>query len=651
MTRRSGSIAIALVVTLALLAEGGAIAADRSASRDRAAAVRDRATDTPTRPCGVGNDARCGRVRVPLDHTDPQGETIRIAYRRYPRTDRSQPSLGTIVAIQGGPGYSTINGDFYYHQLYRPLLRRRSLLLVDLRGTGASGAIECRPLQTMSPARRKAWIAAVGRCGRSLGSASSLYTTAQAADDLVLVLDELGIGDIDLYGDSYGTYLAQSFATRHPGRLRSLVLDSAYPAEGQDPWAMDWHDGILASMRRVCARDVSCAALPGGPIARLRRLNDIVTDAPIVDRAPDGAGEIGRAVIDPDRLISLASGAGYSTTAYREFDAAVRAALPPTSDPRALLRRVREADATSGGGDASSFSYGLYYATVCTDYPQLYDMDAPPRQRRAEYEATLADLEQNDPGAFTPWSVAQWTGSFTQDYDSCLRWPVPDAPADPPVDPGATYPNVPTLVLAGDLDSVTTPNDAQAVAAAFPDSTYLEAPNRVHITALADDPRCVSTIVQRFTRSLGAGDTSCIAGYAPIRAVDEFARRVRDLDGSARTRTAVAAANTVADVAARWWEMWAYTDSGLRGGSFSTWGWNQVGWNLDRVRWVKDLWVSGRASWSRRTGDVTADVRVGGDGSIPGHLRMTWNDMDADARMIVRGRLGGEQVRFDLPAP
>ena len=115
-----------------------------------------------------------------------------------------------------------------------------------------------------------------------------------------------------------------------------------------------------------------------------------------------------------------------------------------------------------------------------------------------------------------------------------------------------------------------------------------------------------------------AGDTSCIADYAPIRAVDSFARSVRDLDGSARTRTAVAAANTVADVAARWWEMWAYTGSGLRGGTFSTWGWNQVGWNLDRVRWVKDLWVSGRASWSRRTGEVTADMRVGGDGSIPG---------------------------------
>ena len=74
---------------------------------------------------------------------------------------------------------------------------------------------------------------------------------------------------------------------------------------------------------------------------------------------PTGPATWAGRCIDPDRLISLASGAGYSTTAYREFDAAVRAALPPSSDPRALLRRIREADATSGGGDPSSFSYGL----------------------------------------------------------------------------------------------------------------------------------------------------------------------------------------------------------------------------------------------------------------------------------------------------
>jgi pimeloyl-ACP methyl ester carboxylesterase len=651
MVRRSlvVLIGVSVAMTSALASPGSAAIAVSRSSMQAQLSIAGRAG--PSRPCGVGDQARCGRIRVPLDHADPSGDAIRISYQQYPRTDRSQPSLGTIVAIQGGPGYSTLNGGFYYHELYRPLLRRRSLLLVDLRGTGSSGPIDCRPLQTISPARRRAWIAAVGACGRSLGPASSLYTTAQAADDLTIVLDELGIDTVDLYGDSYGTFFAQSFATRHPDRLRSLVLDSAYPAVGLDPWATDWHDSSLASMRRVCSRDAWCSELPGGPIARIRRLNDIVSADPIVGVAPDGAGQVGRAVIDPDTLISLVSGAGYSTTAYRELDAAVRAALPPTSDPRPLLRRVREDDAAAGGGDSSSFSYGLYYATICTDYPQLYDMDAPPSQRRAEYQAALDDLELNDPGRFAPWSVAQWTGSLTQDYDSCLRWPIPDAPADPAVDPGATYPGVPTLVLAGDLDSVTTPNDAQTVAAAFPDATYIEVPNRVHITALADDPRCVSAIVQRFTRSLVVGDTSCVASYAPIRAVDEFARRVRDIDGPLRRRTAIAAANTVADVAARWWEMWAYTDSGLRGGSFRTWGWNQVNWKLDRVRWVKDLWVSGRAHWSRLTGEATAEVEIGGHGGAQGHLQMTWNDMEADAQMHVRGVLGGRRVEFMLPAP
>lgn len=287
---------------------------DGAVASRRPGAVRPSADQTRmgglTRPCGVGNLARCGRVKVPLEHADPSGSTIRIAYQRYPRRDRSQPSLGTIVAIQGGPGYSTLDGAFYYPELYRPLLRRRSLLLVDLRGTGSSGAIDCRPLQTMSPARRGAWVAAVGACGRSLGASSSLFTTAQAADDLAVVLDELSIATIDLYGDSYGTFFSQSFATRHPDRLRSLVLDSAYPAEGLDPWASGWHDSILASMRRVCSRDAWCSALPEGPIARLRRLNDLVSERPIVGVAPDGIGQVGRAVIDPDSLIALASGAG-----------------------------------------------------------------------------------------------------------------------------------------------------------------------------------------------------------------------------------------------------------------------------------------------------------------------------------------------------
>lgn len=661
MRVRASSLSRSVVLTLAVTglvlpsasarAAGGADATrgDPISRRTGAQAIAHR-----ERPgCGVGGRARCGTIEVPVDHADPAGAQRTLAYLRYPRLDRDEPSLGTVVAIQGGPGYSTLNGDFYYHEPYRPLLRRRSLLLVDLRGTGASDAVDCGPLQTMSPVDRDAWVRAVGRCGRSLGDLSGLYTTAQAADDLALLLDELGIGPVDLYGDSYGTYFAQSFATRYPSRLRSLVLDSAYPASGPaDPWALGWHGGVLEAMRRACARDAACDALPQGPIARLRRLLEIVRDEPLVGRAPDGAGVVGPGRVDPSMLIALASGAGYSATAYREFDAAVRAALPPSNDPVPLVRRAREADPTTGGGSASSFSYGLYYATTCTDYPQLYDMADAPSGRIAAYEAALADVAATDPDRFAPWRVDEWTRSYTQDFDACLRWPAPvDAP-EPAVDPGEPFPDVPTLVLAGDLDSVTTPADAAAVAGAFPDATLVTVPNRVHITALADERRCVADIVRRFTRSLDAGATDCIDRYAPIRLVDDFADRSRDLvDSGRRIAAATAAASTVADVVARWWEMWTYDGAGLRGGAFSTWGWNQVGFRLERVRWVEDVWVSGRVRWGRITGIVEADVTIGGRRAPRGRLRLRWNDLETDAVARIAGVVGGRPIRLTLPAP
>ena len=60
--------------------------------------------------------------------------------------------------------------------------------------------------------------------------------TANTARDLARVLDALHLGKVDLYGDSYGTFFAQSFLSRYPGRLRSVVLDSAYEARDLDPW-------------------------------------------------------------------------------------------------------------------------------------------------------------------------------------------------------------------------------------------------------------------------------------------------------------------------------------------------------------------------------------------------------------------------------
>jgi hypothetical protein len=189
------------------------------------------------------------------------------------------------------------------------------------------------------------------------------------------------------------------------------------------------------------------------------------------------------------------------------------------------------------------------------------------------------------------------------------------------------------------------------VASSFPNATFVPVANLTHVTALGDRHRCASRIVLRFVRTLDAGDTSCAAEYAEIRAVDAFAVRASQVEGSEARRSATIAAAAVADVVARWWSMGGFEGVGLRGGSFETRGYATVTWTLDGVRWVRDVAVSGTASWDRRTGAIRAHVTLDGPGVPEAHLRLRWNDLEPLERARVRGRVGARTVHVTIPAP
>lgn len=637
----SGVVAGALVLTLGAQPSGPSAASPRSGDVEQARSER---------PCGDRGRARCGHVEVPLDRADPSAGTIRIGYERYPRTDTTRPSRETIVAIEGGPGYATTASRSYYLELFRPMMDRHDLLLVDLRGTGTSEPIDCRPLQDLRFPDYDRWVQAVGRCGRQLGDASDLYGTANAADDLADVLDALAIDTIDLYGDSYGTFFSQTFAVRHPERLRALVLDAAYPVEDADPWWRDTARAAADGVRLVCERDPGCSAIGGDPVRRLARLDRRLAMEPITGVAPNADGRFRPVTVDPGILIYVYWSAGYSPTVYRELDAAVRAALARPSDPAPLLRLARENVYPGAGGAPRYYSQGLANAVSCNDYPQLYDMLARPSERLAQYRAAIRRLERTDPDAFEPFTIQEWISSPVEDFDSCLRWPVPDRPLPPLPDPH-TYPDVPTLVLVGDLDSVTSPEGARQVAESFPNATYVPVANVTHVTALGDPRGCVSGLVRRFVRTLQTGDSSCVSGYAEIRAVDAFAVRASEIEGPPARRAAIVAASTVADVAARWWGMWGYEGVGLRGGTFTARGYRLVSWTLDEVRWVRDVGVSGTASWNRRTGEIRARITLEGPGVPRARLRLRWNDLEQLATATVRGVVGGHVIDMTFPAP
>ena len=600
--------------------------------------------------------ARCGHVTVLLDPADPSAGTIAIGFELYPRKDQHQPALETIVATEGGPGYATTSSRWGYLDLFRPLRDRRDLLLVDNRGTGTSAPIDCGPLQSY----RGNYINRAGLCGAQLGSNSDVYGTAFAVDDLASVLDALKIGRVDLYGDSYGTFFSQAFAVRHPDHLRTLVLDSSYPVEGQDPWYRDENRAIVDAFRLACSRSPACASLGGDPIARIAALADALRAHPLHGTAYDADGVKLEVTVDPPAIALLAGEAAYGFPIYRELDGAARAYLDPVSpDPAPLLRMVAEAEPPGSAGLVRQFSEGLYIAAICNDYPQLWDIEAPIAQRPAQYAASVAALRKTDPNAFYPFTIADWVHSPWSEYRTCIKWPAPSRYVFPVPQP-AHYPDVPTLVLSGDLDSLTSPEGARTVASRFSNSTFVAVTNGAHVTATYEFGRCASNIVVHFVATKSAGDTSCASKYNEVRMVEAFPRRLADAAPAPQgavvhspvsdRRLATVTSNTVADLLARWFDNYSGHGVGLRGGRFSYRGSAQTTFTLRGLKWVDDVAVSGTLTWDRTTGALDASVTVTGPGTESGTLALHWNDWDVHAVASVQGTVGGRPLDLVLPA-
>ena len=74
--------------------------------------------------------------------------SLHVGFVLYLRRDTDEPAAGTLAAIEGGPGFASTGSAGSYLALDAPLMEHRDLLLVDDRGTGTSGALECSAFAT-----------------------------------------------------------------------------------------------------------------------------------------------------------------------------------------------------------------------------------------------------------------------------------------------------------------------------------------------------------------------------------------------------------------------------------------------------------------------------------------------------------------------
>ncbi|MFJ2058697.1 alpha/beta fold hydrolase [Streptomyces sp. NPDC087908] len=119
-----------------------------------------------------------------------------------------------------GPALLLVHGHPFDHTMWQPQIDRFSrthrVIAPDLRGYGAT------PLRTAPDP-------APGTDGAPLATGLDVF-----ADDLVAVLDALGVDDCVVVGLSMGGQIAMELYRGHPGRVRGLVLADTFPAAETD---------------------------------------------------------------------------------------------------------------------------------------------------------------------------------------------------------------------------------------------------------------------------------------------------------------------------------------------------------------------------------------------------------------------------------
>jgi pimeloyl-ACP methyl ester carboxylesterase len=499
------------------------------------------------------------------------------------------------------------------------------------------------------------------RAGGGYVHASDLFTTANAARDMARVLTALDTGKVDLYGDSYGTYFAQSFLSHFPDRLRSVTLDSAYEARDLDPWYLTTVTTARRAFDIACQRSAACdAAASGKSWQRITALAKLLRAHPFSGTAVGVDATKVHVRMDITSLVNIVNDAGYDYDPYRQLDAAARAYLDQR-DGTPLLRLYAQDigyDYSDYNASATYYSDGQYFAVGCSDYPQLFNMRAAPATRRAQF----AKAESRYPAkAFAPFTVREWVSMnpFTETFHACTSWPRAVHRADPPVPAHVSMDasHVPVLILNGEIDSLTPAAGGAHIHRQIGSaSRHIVVANMVHLVGLDDPFGCGQSLVRRFIAApsrLHSMSDGCAAKVATVRTIGAFPTTVsqaQPVHGSApkslRQLASVALA-AAGDAAIRYNYVDGNHDLGLRGGKIdyrAGSGTSEVA-TLTGDRWTTDSRASGRVVFSYLGQSGHGTVVISGSAGSAESVRVTLRWSGAHATITVAGH------HLHAPAP
>ena len=423
---------------------------------------------------GTEEGLRCISVPVRLDHAGRAAGSLELHVTLAP-SFREAGKPDPLFVLAGGPGEAGSDVLTLLSRTFRRVRATRDIVFIDQRGTGRSGKLDCEQTGAMDDMSEAAQDAALRRCLTAIKSPLSAYTTEQAARDIEQVRKQLGYRQINLWGGSYGTRLAQSYARLYPANVRALVLDGVaapdqiIPAGGRDGQA------ALDLLFQQCAADAACKkAYPNLP-SEFAQVSARVAAGKVKVDLPDPRTAVPASVtIDSARFLGTVHNVLYSALDSRRLPFLIHSAYQNRWEPF-IARRNLARDLANGAGPALV----LHLAVVCAeDVPRL----------------TLAAQQADSLGSFMGSERIARLGA------ACRIIDVPSVPARPPQRIGA-----PVLMLSGALDPVTPPRRAQDAARYMTRPQHLIVANAGHgVSQLGCVPRLLREFVDQPDKPLDA---------------------------------------------------------------------------------------------------------------------------------------------------
>ena len=247
---------------------------------------------------------QCAKVKVPLDYSQPDGQTIEIAMKKHQATGSVRQ--GALFVNPGGPGGSGVdNVGAMATTTFAGVQKAYDIIGFDPRGVGASTAITCstdaeaKAMEGVSPvdgagapvAFEKRAAVMSERFKQLEADCASRTKPTELLDhvDTVSVARDLDVlralsGDqkLNYTGFSYGTYLGATYAELFPANTGRLVLDGALdPSLSYSERRQGQALGFERALRNYvawCQSGQSCP-LTGDTDAGVKQIGDVFTSA------------------------------------------------------------------------------------------------------------------------------------------------------------------------------------------------------------------------------------------------------------------------------------------------------------------------------------------------------------------------------------